>query len=154
MKIAGIARALGVFALYGLAASVIGCAGNKPPPNGCDPPCHDARAGDTCAQTCDGPRAYICLRDPPPDGPLACVKVVPCDPTEHCEPSAPCNSTTCSFTRRLEGAGVYTCTDEVCCKSTPSGGGSGCPASASETNPADWTGVCDDAGVCKAPAGD
>lgn len=151
MRISVVANVLGLLGVFSIVAPIAGC-GECPKDYA---PCASKSFGDPCSQTCDGPAAYLCLADPPPDGPLQCVKGGPCNPADHCDPSPPCYSTTCDFTMRFQGPGEYSCKENnVCCKRTPVKAGSGCPASEAEADVASWTGVCDGAGVCEPPAGD
>ena len=150
MRISVVARVIGLLAACAFIAPAVGCSSDGCPKNWS--PCANKAKNDPCAQTCNGPLAYRCLPEPAPDGPLVCIKGAPCDPADHCAPSASCRSTTCDFSKLFSGPGVYTCTDELCCKTTVASG-SRCAASEAETDPASWTGTCDDAGTCVPPDG-
>lgn len=142
MRTSNITGALAFVGLAVVAVSITGCS------ECCDPPPACRAAGAACQKTCSGPW-YECIQQ---GDRLVCGSPGPCDPAQHCEPPLPCFITTCSFSKRLSGAGVYTCTEDVCCKTTPADSGSKCPAPADPPGDQDsWTGVCDGAGVCNAP---
>lgn len=135
-NIIGILASIGFFAV---ATSMAGCASKPPPPP--PPPCEPPpcqKPGDTCQQECDGSSAFECILQ---GQGLICALPGPCDETQHCE-VVPCFDTTCSFSKRISGEGVYTCDDTVCCKATPSEADDNIPCN-------DSGGVCDGTGVCK-----